>query len=249
VAAGKVSPVEETRAGVDLANARLAQVEAGAEAEAARQALAVALGELEARFGEVALAAPGVPERPELPGLLARLESSPALAVARMEVARRRALADVERTRAAPDVTLSVGARHDNALGRTQAVLGVSVPLPWADRNEGAIHEAMQLAERAGDELQAQRLRLAAELQQAAGRLAVARTAATTLQGTVIPAALNAYQAATTGFEAGKFSFLDVLDAQRSLLAARSRYLDHLSAAYQAASAIDRILGDGGATQ
>ena len=49
--------------------------------------------------------------------------------------------------------------------------------------------------------------------------------------------------AATKGFEAGKFGFLDVIDAQRSLLQARARYLTALSTSHQAATAIDRLLG------
>ena len=50
-------------------------------------------------------------------------------------------------------------------------------------------------------------------------------------------------RSARQGFEAGKFAFLDVIDAQRSLLQARTRYLSALSNAYQAATAIDRLLG------
>jgi cobalt-zinc-cadmium efflux system outer membrane protein len=244
VAAGKVSPVEQTRAGVDLANAQLEAAEAAAELEAARQALATALGDLEPRFSQVAAVGSGVPERPPVSQLLARLDSMPALQAARLETERRRALVEVERTRARPDITLSVGAKRDNELGRTQAVIGVSVPLPLMDSNEGAIYEASKLAERAADEVQATRLRLAAELQQAASRLRVARTSASTLQNTVLPAAQDAYEVATRGFEAGKFSFLDVLDAQRALLTARARYLNSLSAAFQAASSIDRITGE-----
>ena len=53
----------------------------------------------------------------------------------------------------------------------------------------------------------------------------------------------QAYDAASRGFEAGKFGFLEVLDAQRSLLQARSRYLNTLAAAYQAAAVIDRTVG------
>ena len=63
------------------------------------------------------------------------------------------------------------------------------------------------------------------------------------LRGTVLPAAQQAYDAATTGFEAGKFGFLDVIDAQRSLLQARARTLNTLVAAWQAATTIDRLLG------
>ncbi|RYF36700.1 MAG: TolC family protein, partial [Comamonadaceae bacterium] len=89
----------------------------------------------------------------------------------------------------------------------------------------------------------ATRVRLASEVQQASSRLTVTRTSLATLQNTVLPAAQSAYEAATKGFEAGKFGFIDVLDAQRALLAARSRYLNTLAAAYQAATAIDRIVG------
>jgi cobalt-zinc-cadmium efflux system outer membrane protein len=59
----------------------------------------------------------------------------------------------------------------------------------------------------------------------------------------VLPAAQQAHDAATRGFEAGKFGFIEVLDAQRSLLQARARYLSALSSAHQAAAAIDRLLG------
>ena len=45
----------------------------------------------------------------------------------------------------------------------------------------------------------------------------------------------------------GKFTFLDVLDAQRTLFQARSQYLSALSQANQAAAEISRIVGDGSA--
>ncbi|MBY3742151.1 TolC family protein, partial [Escherichia coli] len=52
-----------------------------------------------------------------------------------------------------------------------------------------------------------------------------------------------AYSAAARGFEAGKFNFLDVLDAQRTLFQARIRYLDVLAKVYQSATTVDRLLG------
>ena len=243
VAAGKVSPVEETRARVDQANAQLESAEATAELRTARFTLATHWGDSEPKFDAVAADLAAAPQRPALAELMARLDASAALAASRIEVERRRALVEVERTKAYPDVTLSVGAKRDNELGRTQAVVGVSVPLPLFDRNQGAVLEASRRADKASDELQAARLRLAAELQEAANRLAVTATSLHALQGTVLPAAQQAYDAAGKGFEAGKFGFLEVLDAQRSLLQARTRYLNTLAAAYQAAAAIDRIVG------
>lgn len=243
VAAGKVSPVDATRAQVDQANAQLEAAEARAELTTARHALAALWGDAAPRFDRVAGDIDVIPERAPLPELMSRLEEAPALLAARTEVERRKALVDVERSKAAPDLTLSVGAKRDNELGRTQAIVGLSIPLPLFDRNQGAVYEANKRADKAEDEFQTARQRVLADLQLAASQLSIARTSLQALKSTVLPAAQSAYDSASKGFEAGKFGFLDVIDAQRSLLQARARYLSTLSNAYQAATAIDRLLG------
>jgi cobalt-zinc-cadmium efflux system outer membrane protein len=205
--------------------------------------LAALWGDPEPKFSEVVGDTAQVPSRGTAADLAQQLEASPALLASRMEANRRKALIDVERSKAVPDVTVSVGAKRDNELGRTQAIVGVSIPLPLFDRNQGAVYEAGKRAQRADDDYQAARIRVLNELQLAASQLSVARTSLQSLQSTVLPAAQQAYEAATKGFEAGKFGFLDVIDAQRSLLQARSRYLTTLSSAFQAAAAIDRLLG------
>lgn len=243
VTAGKVSPVDATRAQVDQANAELEAAEAQAELTTARHALATLWGDTEPRFVRVAGDVNAIPERSPLPELMSRLEEAPALLAARTEVERRKALVNVERSKGVPDVTLSVGAKRDNEMGRTQAIVGLSIPLPLFDRNQGAVYEASKRADKAEDEFQAARLRVLADLQTAATQLSIARTSLQALQSTVLPAAQRAYESASQGFDAGKFGFLDVIDAQRSLLQARARYLSTLSNAYQAATAIDRLLG------
>lgn len=243
VAAGKISPVEETRARVDQANAQLEATEASAELQTAKFSLAVLLGDSAPRFDQVSGDASTLPKRPALTALLDQLENSPSLTISRLELERRRALVDVERTKAKPDVVVSLGAKRVNEQGLTQAVVGIAIPLPVFDRNQGSILEALRRSEKASDELEANRLRLVAELQEASNRLFVARTSLQTLQDTVLPSAEQAYDAASKGLEAGKFGFLEVLDAQRSLLQARARYLNTLAGAYQAAAVIDRIVG------
>jgi len=242
-AAGKASPVEATRAQVDRAQVQLSAAEANAALERARFALASLIGEGEPLFDQVSGDVPTALPRPPLAELAAQLEGSPVLAAARLEVGRRRALAEVERTKSTPDVTLSLGTRRDNELGRSQAVIGVSIPLPLFDRNQGAVREADRRADRAADEELDIRRRLLVDLQDASSRLAVANATLQTLQSAVLPAAQQAHEAASRGFEAGKFGVLDVLDAQRTLLQARSHYLDTLAAAHRAATDIDRVIG------
>jgi cobalt-zinc-cadmium efflux system outer membrane protein len=185
-----------------------------------------------------------LPARPAIDLLRGALDSSPELQASQREIEHRLAQVGVERSRQYPDITLSAGAKRDNSSERgTYPVLGVSLPLPLFDRNQGNLYSALRQADKAADLHAATRLRLTRELQQASNRLQVSRGTAQTLHETVLPAAQQAWQAASRGFEAGKFGYLDVLDAQRTLLQARLRYLDAASAAWQAATTIDRILG------
>ena len=243
VDAGKVSPVDATRAKVDAANAQLEVAEAQSELRAARQTLAALWGESQPRFGDVDGDLSGVPAGPSSAELLRDLDNAPSLRATRLEIDSRKALVDVERSKAVPDVVLSLGAKRDNELGLTQAVVGISIPLPLFDRNQGAVYEASKRAEKAQDEYESARVQLLADLSQATAQLSTAQASLAVLRDTVLPAAQQAYDASTTGFEAGKFGFLDVIDAQRSLLQARSRYLDTLVAAYQASTTIARLLG------
>lgn len=243
VAAGKISPVEETKAKVEQANAELELDNANAELRSARASLAALWGNATPQFSAAQGSLDALPSRPGLTELLTELDHSPLVLADQVELDRRQALVGVERSRQYPDVTVSVGAKRDNSANRNMAVLGVSIPLPLFDRNQGNLYEAIRRADKAQDEVLANRIRLANEMQQASNELTVSRRSAQTLKETILPAAEQAYSAAARGFEAGKFNFLDVLDAQRTLFQARIRYLDVLAKVYQSATTVDRLLG------
>ncbi|SOZ08990.1 TolC family protein [Cupriavidus taiwanensis] len=243
VAAGKVAPLEATRARVEQANAELELAEATGALQSARQSLAALWGDSVPRFAQARGDLDALPSRPAPAALQAALEDSPLLAASRLAAERSRAEVAVQRSRQYPDVTVSLGAKRDNEANRNMAVLGVAIPLPLFDRNQGNLYAALRRADGAQDAHAAARVRLQGELQQASTQLSVSRAAAQTLQASVLPAAEQAYAAASRGFEAGKFNFLDVLDAQRTLFQARIRYLDVLARTYDAAATIDRILG------
>ncbi len=244
VLAGKVSPVEETKARVAEGSVRmeLAQAQGGWRAAAAKLAGLLGAGPpvIEQVEGEIG----ALPAAPDADALRRRLATAPPLLRAEQEVARRQALIEVERGKQTPDVTVSVGLKRAAELQRNQAVVGVSVPIPLFDRNQGHLREALVRAEKARDELAATRLRLESELMQARGRLGAAREEVAILKAEVLPGAQRAYEAAGTGFQFGKFGFLDVLDAQRTWFAVQAQYIKASAAAHQAASEIDRVLGD-----
>ncbi|HEY1148598.1 MAG TPA: TolC family protein, partial [Pseudoduganella sp.] len=178
---------------------------------------------------------------PPLQELLAQLENTPAIRHARATLAHAEAQSKLERAKRVPDVTLTLGSKREAAdPARTQTVAGIAIPLPLFDRNSGNVLATLRRADQARDELEAERLRQREAVTDAWQRADVAQTQLAAIQQSVLPPAREAYAAAVKGFELGKFSFLDVLDAQRTLFSARAQYLSALSERYRAIADLQR---------
>lgn len=249
VLAGKNSPVDETRARIAASSVKVDLAQAAGELAAARNRLAALWSGTGRDIGRAEGRLDRLPAQASLPQLMEQLKAAPALRLAHIELARRQALAQLERAGRVPDLIVSIGAKREQQAGRNQAVFGLAIPLPLFDRNRGKLHEALQRGEKARAELDGARARLSNELAQAHEALAVAREQAQLLNEDILPGAQSAYEAARTGFEYGKFNVIDVIDAQRTLLQARTQYLRALADAHRAAADIDSILGAHGAAQ
>jgi len=59
----------------------------------------------------------------------------------------------------------------------------------------------------------------------------------------VLPGAQQTFDAISEGYRLGRFGFLDVLDAQRTLIDAGSQYLRALSDYYKAVANVERLIG------
>lgn len=243
VTAGKISPVEETKARVAEASARVELNQAQRELVSARKRLAASWGSSTPRFEQVEGRTDLLPPVRSAEEITRRLNASPALLRARHEADRFSAIADLERSRRIPDVTVSLGTKKAEELGRNQTIVGISIPFPIFDRNQGNVLEAQRRADKARDELSATEVRLSTEVAQNEERLKALVVEAQTLQSEIMPGARSAYDAASKGFELGKFSFLEVLDAQRTFFQARAQYLRSLSDAHRTAAELERVLG------
>lgn len=245
VQAGKASPVEETRARVAQSYVRLEVSKAQSELSHARLALASTWGNVSPRFDHALGTLSALPALPAWDALAAQLTSLPGVVRARVEVARREALVAVEQGRRAPELAITAGVKRSAELGRHQAVFGLSVPLPLFDRNRGNVLEALRRTDVAKDEVDAAETRIYTELAQGYERLRVARHEAQVLASDILPGAQSAYDAAVKGFEFGKFAYVDVLDAQRTLIQSKADYLRAFSESHRAAADITRITGVG----
>jgi len=242
VAAGKVSPIDATRA-------RLAAVDAHTELNAASADLAIARTRLGALVGLPAETLVLVQQEAPLPrlkplaALLAEAAQATPVRRARGQLAAQEAQAQVERAARLPDLTLTVGSQKTDDFGRRQAVVGVSLPLPLFNRNEGNLLAALRRSDKAREEVAVAETAAASELGAAWTRYEQARTEAAMLRADVIPSAQSAYELTLKGFEHGKFAFLDVLDAQRTWARVQSRQWAATQEAWRAYADIARLAG------
>lgn len=243
VNAGKSSPVEETKSNIAASSAKIELNQSNSQLNSARKRLSALWGNpfpvFEQAYGDVE----NIPLVPSLENLLALLENAPAIEIANLEVSARGGSTKLARSQSTPNITISAGIVHNQELGLNQAILGLSAPIPLFDRNQGNVQEAVSLQYKAQDELIALKTQLATKLAGEHERLSVARLSAISLREEILPGAQNAFEAANKGFNAGKFNFLDVLDAQRTLFQAKSQYIQVLLDAHQAIAEIESILG------
>lgn len=243
IAAGKVAALEGVRFQALFAEARLAQKRARRELSASRTALAALWGSAAPDFDRVAGSIDALAPLPEWSDIEPLAAQGPEVLLQRSAVLRATQAASLEDSQRLPDLTVSLGVRSMEESGDTALVAGVSLPLPLFDRNQGGRQAARaRLAKARAEELDA-RFRSRAAVAEAWQRLSTTRTEVEALRVEILPAAQQVFDAATYGYRKGKFGFLDVLEAQRSLFDARGRYLSALVEYHQAFSDLERLLG------
>jgi cobalt-zinc-cadmium efflux system outer membrane protein len=267
VDAGKVTPLQGNRASVAVAQARIELTAAEHALNSARHTLAAQWDDFEPRFASVRGDLYAVQALPSVAALEQRIARSPDLRRWAAEIARAEAAVDLERAQATPDMTVSLGWRaaglgdsttstydpsgvlqstarssHENDWNNS-FVLGFSVPLPFFNRNQGSIREARHLVSRASHERRAEALAIRTRLVRLHYRLNALSDEIRELEDTVIPAATTTFDSTRVGFEGGKFSYLDVLDTQRTLFGVRNQHIEALAAYHQGVAEMERFIG------
>ena len=141
-----------------------------------------------------------------------------------------------------PDVTGQAGVGYDAASDDTFAVIGVSVPLPIRNRNQGNIRAARAAVAAASANIDQTQLTLQKALADAVGRYEVARQTYMQLREEISPNAEEAFDLARKAFESGEADYLQVLTAQRTLFDARLAAINALQTAKTADAEIQGAL-------
>jgi cobalt-zinc-cadmium efflux system outer membrane protein len=242
VEAGKASDVELLRTNTAAATARIHRTEVRRDLETARVNLVAQWGAKQATFPSVNGNLDQLRPIPSLQSLKAKLQQNPDLTRWTTERQKREATLNLARAEAKPDVTLRAGPR---LLGASHAdltlVAGFSIPLPLWNRNQGKIAEAEANVAKAADERAAAEAQAYAELNEGYQTLGRAAEEVQILRETVLPGAKSAVDQITDGYAAGRFSQLDVLDAQRTYNESQTQYVKALSDFQKAQAQIDAL--------
>lgn len=148
---------------------------------------------------------------------------------------------DLERAAAVPDPTISAGVRQFREDDEQAFLVGVSLPLPIFNLNGGNIEKAKQEASKAdADRLVALQDSMA-RLEEHRQQLQASYIEISQIKETVLPQAEAAFTQARRGYNAGKFAYLEVLDAQRTLADAKLSYVAALKDYHTNKAEIDRL--------
>lgn len=215
VEAGRDPPLRQLRAEAALAEAQAEEARTFGDLLAARRLLADLIGSSDPELSASVDFAEAPPEALPLaaPSLAERLAASERdAAQARIRVAQ----AD-----AVPDITASGGVRRIADGRETAFVAGISIPLPVRNRNRGGIEAAQ--ADTIASEASVSLARLDARraVHDARMLLGAADARVAALSGPALEQAEEAVRIANVGYAAGRFSLVELLDAQGALTTTR----------------------------
>ncbi|QAY75317.1 TolC family protein [Sphingosinicella sp. BN140058] len=233
---GRDPPLRQFRAESALAEARADAQRARSEEEQASRALARLIGTPEDDLDAVGGEGPPLPDTATASGVPLTLriaEAERRLAEARIAL---------ERSAGVSDITARAGLRGLAETKDVALVGGITMPLAIRDRNRGGV-EAAQAELLAAEARMAQaRLDSERETRDARSLLSAAQARLSALEGAGLTQAQEAIRVAQIGYGAGKFSLLDVFDAQASLTSTRTSIIEARRDRARALAALERAL-------
>ncbi|MCB2181300.1 MAG: TolC family protein [Desulfobulbaceae bacterium] len=244
VEAGKVSPVEATKAKLLLSTTKISHEKARRDLAVNRKKLAAFWGSDSPIFTEAVGNFDGSSQTlPDLNTLADQALQHPEINKRILQVEQAQTQVLLARATRLPDITFSGGVRRFEETNDTAIVAGVSIPLMFFNRNQGGISEAGHNVSKAKATLTAAKVSVQTELDAFWQDLKILESEVKALESDVLPGANAAFEAVQEGFRHGKFGYLEVLDAQKTLFEITRSHIDTIEAYQLAMIEIKRLTG------
>jgi len=244
VDAGASSIAETGRAEVASALVKADRERTKASLATARRELAILIGDTAPKFSAVSGRLDSIGRPPSFQAVVTAIDANPQLVRWQAIYAQRNAQLILARLKPYPDVNLSVGWRRYNETGDNAVRLAVSVPIPLFDQNQGNILSAQESLAKTAAERKANRNTLIVLAGRAYDTLQGSLRELAILRETGIPKARDASAAIFEGYGQGRYSLLEVLDAQASVALARLREQEAQQNFHVAVATIEGLVGN-----
>ena len=143
-----------------------------------------------------------------------------------------------------PGIEVGAGVRRLQATQDTALVLSASIPLPYYNKNQGLIAEAEARKQGASAEQKAALVKARTQLFRNYRELLDRQRELTALRERALPRMESALQNTEYAFERGRYSYLELVDAQRELLAVRASLIEAASQYHLTLIEIERLTGE-----
>ncbi len=243
VEVGKVSPLISRKAGVLLADAAIALNRARLRREDARQRLAVLWQETDASFDR---AEGSLSKRYRLPPgeeLWERVKEAPETRRQHLTEGLNKTAVSREKAAVLPDIEITGGLRKLRHVQGHKWVAAVSFQLPLFDWNRGNIKAAQYRLQKSNARSKDYMNRLRSGFRETYRQWTSAGEEVLILETKSLAALDQLYDDTLEGYKAGKFSFLEVLEARQTLNRTKQRYVRVLHKFHLAALKLARMAG------
>ncbi|MGK9369594.1 TolC family protein [Melioribacter sp. Ez-97] len=225
IKAGKISPAEASRASLISTSLEIQIQNTEMQLASEKARLKAMLGKPDLQFTSVENICNLRYDIPNLDSLRELILNSPSLAQFKTKMKRVKAAVELEKAKVIPDLSVSLGIRRLNETSDNVLVLGASIPLPIFDDNKGNIQEAMIRENQVKYEFVGAINSAEAKLKFLYNNIKAFGSMIEKLEQESIPSAKDAFKIINEGSSVGRFTVLDVLDAQRSLFELESQYI------------------------
>lgn len=222
------SEIQQSKAEVTVANSLILREQTNRQLQITRHSLAKLWGEssIEESLNNQYLFQLDEPKTYEV--YLERLDELPDVQQFIHQKSQMDSLFDLAKTETIVDPVVSIGVRRFEEGSDNAFLVGVSVPLQIFNKNQGNIAKAQAESLQAQSDAQQFELNLKQALFENWQTWKTSFMEAAHMKTKLIPAAEQSFHLAQSAYNRGRFTYLEVLDAQRTLIEAQNQYLSTL---------------------
>lgn len=243
VEAGDALREDLARAEMETARTKVELRRADALREQARAALTAAIGDPALSVKSLHGTLDATFEIPTMESLAASLASNPTTALGDADIRASNARVDLAKAQRIPDLKVELLYRRLQAEKENAFDVGLSIPLPLFDRNQGRIREARAEVAAAEARSRSTRNEQTFRLRDAHSELTAALANSCTLKDEVLPRADTVLKSAEARYAAGDSSLSEIVPVRRDWAAVQLTYLESLRDVMQAWAAVRSLTG------